>query len=88
MLKIKESEFDKYESLYPGIMQEIRDFEKISMPPCPNCQSEDTANVLGGIIGRVIYIAAATTKVKLNPSKSGEYYCNQCQLYFNVNTQT
>jgi transposase-like protein len=86
MLKIKESEFEKYENRYPGIMQEIMAFEKMSIPQCPNCQSDNTAKVLGGIIGRVIHIAAATTKAKLNPSKPGPYYCNHCQTYFKADT--
>ena len=69
-----------------GITQSIIGFENAELPSCPHCGSGDTASVQVCIIGRTIYIAAATTKATLIPNgpKEGEYFCNNCENYFDT----
>lgn len=54
------------------------------LPRCSHCASEDTARVAGGLIGRTIAMAAATTRFKLfaNGPKPGAFFCNSCGGYF------
>ena len=85
MLKINKKELNQLEKDYPGIKEQIRSFEEATLPACPRCGSEDTADVQVGIIGRTINIAGATTKFHLmaNGPKPGKYFCNTCREYFN-----
>jgi hypothetical protein len=75
---------DQMEEQHPGIKEQILRFRNAELPACPRCGSEDTASVQCGIIGRTIYIAAATRKVRLiaNPPKPGRFFCNACKEYF------
>jgi len=84
MLKITQAELEKMESQREGIIKSIMAYENENLPSCPHCGSGDTASVQVGIMGRTIYIAAATTKVKLIPNgpKQGEYFCHECGKYF------
>ena len=84
MLKVDDTTLEEMESQHPGIRQTIMRFEYAALPPCPNCRSENTADVQVGIIGRTIYLATATTKFKLiaNGPKPGAYFCHQCQRFF------
>lgn len=84
MARRQEKDMDKAEERYPGITEQIRSYRNAELPARPRCQSEDTARVSCGIIGRSIVIAGATTKIRLipNPPKPGEYFCNECQKYF------
>jgi hypothetical protein len=76
--------FAKMEEIYPGITKQIWHFENMTMPQCPFCDSEDTAIVQIGVIGRTIHIKAGTRKIKLllNGPRPGDYYCYQCEKYF------
>lgn len=84
MLKIGETGIDSMEAQHPGIRGQIARFEAAELPSCPECGSVDTADVQVGIVGRTIYIAAATTKVTLVPNgpRPGRYRCNACKTYF------
>lgn len=84
-LKIDKETLDHMEKQYPGIGKTILYFEKATLPVCSRCGSENTADVGCGIVGRTIYIAAATTKFKLIPNdpKPGKYFCNTCNEFFN-----
>jgi len=85
MLKISQQQIEEMEQLYPGISEQISRFEGALLPNCIHCGSSDTADVNVGIIGRTIYLCAATTKFTLvaNSPKPGEYKCNSCGRYFN-----
>jgi hypothetical protein len=84
MLKIDEDELDEKERMYPDIKKQVYSFENADLPTCAHCGSEDTASVQIGLIGRTIFLASATTKLKLiaNGPKPGEYFCNQCEAFF------
>lgn len=74
------------EEQYPGITEQIQQYEKAKLPACLHCGSEDTAKVRAGIVGRSIAISASTRKMKLVPNKDkdmGDYFCYACQRYFN-----
>lgn len=85
MLKINKETLDHIEKQYPGIGKTKLYFETATLPVCSRCGSEDTAEVGGGLVGRSINIAAATTKFKLVPNspKPGKYFCNTCNEFFN-----
>jgi hypothetical protein len=73
------------EDNYPGVTNQIRQFEAEELPICPHCESDDTAVVRAGVIGRSITIAASTRKLKLVPNKTadmGTYFCYACKKYF------
>jgi hypothetical protein len=78
MLKRDKEFLDYMETQYKGIIEHIMSFENAILPPCPHCQSDNTADVQVGVIGRTIAIAGATTKFRLIPNgpKPGRYYCN------------
>lgn len=84
MIKIGEDELSDFERRHPGIRRSISYFENAALPKCPRCDSGDTAQVQCGIIGRTIYITAATTKMHLIPNgpKPGEFFCNSCREFF------
>ena len=84
MLKISQQQIKEMETQYPGITEDINRFESASLPMCIHCNSTDTADVQVGIIGRTIFICAATTKFKLIPNgpKPGNFWCNSCKRYF------
>lgn len=84
MLKINGDDFARLEKNYPGITDQIMSRENETLPDCPNCMSNDTAEVNVGFIGRTITIGACTTKFKLigNGPKPGRYFCNICKKYF------
>ena len=86
MLKVDATWLEKMEVKYPGICETIRQFEDASLPACPHCRSEDTADVQCGVVGRTIAIAAATTRFALvaNGPKPGRYRCNACKVYFDA----
>lgn len=91
MLKVSKKELEFMESQHSGIIEEILLFENATLPSCPHCGSNNTADVRVGIIGRTIYIASATTKFQIvaNGPKPGKYFCNVCKKYFNsVKKQT
>ncbi len=84
MLKIDKITLDKMESQRAGIKAQILSYDSKELPACPQCGANDTAEVIFGIIGRTIHIAAATTKVQLEPNATslGAYFCNACGKYF------
>lgn len=86
MLKITPDQYEQFESIYPGIIEQFMQFENQQILACPNCESRDTASVQVGIIGRTIHIATGTTKFKLIPNSPwpGRYFCNQCKKFFDA----
>ena len=84
MLKLSKQEIDHLERQHPGITKTIQHYEDVDIPACPHCQSNDTAVVSCGIVGRSIGVSAATTKLHLIPNlpKPGEYFCNSCNRFF------
>lgn len=84
MLKIDEDTISRIEQKYPGIREQLLQFEGAILPACSRCGSEDTADVQVGVIGRTINLAAATTKFKLIPNgpKDDTYFCNTCEKFF------
>jgi len=85
MLRIDENVLNRLESSYPGIREQILNFDGAALPTCNCCGSQNTAQVHIGLIGRTISIAGATTKFKLMPNgpKPGDYFCNACDKFFN-----
>ncbi len=84
MLKVSQEAIDQMERQRPGMREMIEHYEAATYPPCQHCQSDHTAAVGVGVIGRTIDLSAATTKFKLvgNGPKSGDYFCNDCGRYF------
>ena len=84
MLKIDSVVMDQMEAQHDGITEQIARFDEAEMPPCLHCGSADTAKVIAGVLSRTIYIASATTKIKLLPNilDEGAFFCNDCQKYF------
>ncbi len=84
MLRLYDEELWDLESSYPGIREQILDFESAVLPICLICGSADTADVQIGIVGRTITICGATTKFKLIPNgpRPGRYFCNSCRKFF------
>jgi len=78
MLKIDQGALEQMEKRYQGITASLIRFKNAELLSCPQGGLGDTASVQVGIIGRTIYIAAATIKVKLIPNgpKQGEYFCH------------
>ena len=84
MLKVDKEALERMERRYEGITKSIMNYENADLPPCPHCQSDNTAEVSVGLVGRSMTVAGATTKIKLLPNgpKPGRYYCNNCKNYF------
>ncbi len=84
MLKLDKETMDQMGKQHPGILESIRQYEEDKLPTCTQCGAEDTASVSTGVVGRTIYLAAATTKIKLVPNepKRGKYFCNKCENFF------
>lgn len=88
MLKVDQHWLDKAEAIYPGLLETIDCYEKLVLPPCPQCGSADTAKVSTGLVGRSIHAAAATTKMRLLPNgHPADYFCNHCKHYFDGPTR-
>lgn len=78
-------ETKRLEEQYPGITKQIKEFKEARLPPCPHCNSVETASVEVGIIGRVITLAALTKKIKIVPNmgdKKGNFFCKTCNKFF------
>jgi hypothetical protein len=84
MLKVDQSTLEGMETKFPGIVEDIQDFESTDLPSCPKCGTYDTAQVECGLIGRTINIITATTKMKLIPNgpKPGDFFCHPCGSFF------
>lgn len=55
------------------------------LPSCVVCGSKNTAEVHCGLVGASIYLASRTKKFHLRANgKPAQYYCNECQQYFDV----
>ena len=84
MLKVDEEWIDRVEAQYEGFREMVHRWDAMELPPCPFCGSSDTAKVSAGLVGRSINLAGATTKIRLLPNgHPADYYCNQCESYFN-----
>lgn len=88
MLKRTEKELQEMEDGYPGVIESIMELEEMELPRCTACQSENTATLQCGIVGRSIMVASGTSKIKLVPnrSKTGplsmNFFCNDCKGFF------
>ena len=89
MIKVTEKIINEMENQYPGITEQIMQFENKALPACSQCGSDDTASVQVGVIGRTIYLATATSKFHLIPNRNKEpdFYCNRCRRYFHAIAQ-
>jgi hypothetical protein len=84
MLKVDKEWIDRVDGKRPGFREMVECWDAMELPPCPSCGSADTAQVSAGLVGRSIHLAVATTKIRLLPNgHPADYYCNQCQSYFN-----
>jgi hypothetical protein len=86
MPRKSKKEREALESSYVGIWEQIKEFENTPIKPCPHCESDNTALVQVGIIGRSVNIAASTLKIKLVPNpknKLRRFFCNSCGKFFN-----
>ncbi len=72
------------EEVYPGVTQQIQQYEEAEWPACPHCgSSARTAKVSRGIIGRAITMAASTSRIKLSAQPTpGNHYCRACEQFF------
>ncbi len=75
---------DHLEDRYPGFKKCLDAYEETPCPPCPHCESNDTAFCSCGLVGRSMALAGATTRIKLhgNGPTPGEFFCNACSQYF------
>jgi len=66
--------------------ENFRRFMQMEVPPCTRCGAGDTASVQVGVIGVTIRLAATCRKFKLIPNgpKPGEWFCNSCNVFFDV----
>lgn len=84
-LLVDESWIDEAERSYPGFRKDLAYAESRDIPLCTACGSANTARVGGGLIGRTMHLAAATTKFKLVPNnRLGDVYCNACDRFFDA----
>ena len=85
MIRLTRTQIEALEERYEGITDWITRFEKEVVYACPKCGSTDTALVQVGVVGRLLAIAAATSKVAivLNGPKPGKYKCHVCRTYYN-----
>ena len=84
MLRVPQEALEQFEEKYDGIILQIMRYEYAELPSCPHCGSANTAQVGIGIIGRSVYISAATTKycIIANGPKPGEYFCSDCRKFY------
>lgn len=84
MLKVNDDWLRQAEAAYPGFQKTLMHYESAALPACTACRSSNTAAVSGGVIGRTIALAAATTKMKLLPNADGtaRHFCNDCEQFF------
>lgn len=73
------------ENSYEGVASQILRFDNRVLPPCPYCNSTDTAVIMRAAIGRTITIASATTKAKIYLGDGkGNFYCHACKQQFDL----
>jgi hypothetical protein len=82
MLKVDQQWIDEVDAQRPGFRKTVEHWDAAELPPCPSCGSDDTAQVSAGLVGKSIHLAAATTKILPN-GHPADFYCNQCESYFN-----
>ena len=72
----------KFSEVYEEILEQ---FNAMSVPQCIHCESPDTASVQCGVIRLTMALSANCRKFKLigNGSKLAEWYCNECEQFFN-----
>lgn len=59
--------------------------EGATMPRCPECGSENTADRCSGFISYTMSIACRTTRLKLAPHDvGGNHYCYDCDTWFTL----
>ena len=72
----------KFSEVYEEILEQ---FNAMDVPPCIHCESPDTASVQCGVIRLTMALSANCRKFKLigNGPKLAEWYCNECEQFFN-----
>ena len=72
----------KFSEVYEEILEQ---FNAMNVPPCIYCESPDTASVQCGVIRLTMALSANCRKFKLigNGPKLAEWYCNECEQFFN-----
>jgi len=81
---VKKKKEINIEETYPGVTKQIDRYKQEKPPSCSHCGSDNTADVMVGIIGRSITIAAETG-AKLVPNvkdRLGTYWCRNCKRFF------
>lgn len=86
MFKRSREELEMCDRDYPGVLEYAEGLEAAEFPNCPLCDSEDTAKVNVGVIGRTILLCTMTTRFHLIPNgpKVGAFFCNSCRTYFDA----
>ena len=71
-----------FSEVYEEILER---YNATDVPQCIHCESPDTASVECGIIGLTMALSATCRKFKLigNGPKLAEWYCNECEQFFN-----
>jgi|CZCB01.1.fsa_nt_gi hypothetical protein len=83
MKKLSSDEINTMNLLYPGLANQVEQYECMVIPSCPLCSSSNTAKVVVEITGRTMSLTRATTKIHLIPnSPRGQRYCYECKSYF------
>ena len=72
----------KFSEVYEEILEQ---FNAMDVPHCIHCESTDTASVQCGVIRLTMALSANCRKFKLfgNGPKIAEWYCNECERFFN-----
>ena len=87
-IKTSNESLREAEAMYPGFRKNLDYYEALDLPPCPTCNSTNTAKVSAGLVGRSIALAAATTKIKLVPNgHPADFHCGDCSRFFDSPTQ-
>ena len=68
MKKLSSDEINTMNLLYPGLANQVEQYECMVIPSCPLCSSSNTAKVVVEITGRTMSLTRATTKIHLIPN--------------------
>ncbi len=84
MIKLTPQDLLALERQTPGITGIILRFDRVQLPRCPRCRSDNTAAVYTDLDGKMERIAQATTRVYLAPGSNlaGKFYCYSCADYY------
>jgi len=84
MVKVDREWLQHAEESHPGIIEIVDRLETAQYPACPKCgSSHRTAKVSAGLVGMSIHVAAASSRIKLlSNGHPADFYCNECDTYF------